>query len=344
MKAAVLHKPGDLRIEEVERPKVEKPDDVLIQVKAVGVCGSDVHYYERGRIGTFVVKEPLILGHECSGEVVEVGPEVNNVKPGDRVAVEPGCPCRRCWYCKTGKYNMCLTVPFMGSPPTHGAYREYLTWPNDFVFRLPDGVSFEEGAMVEPFAVGMQGAKRGDIKPGMSAAVIGSGPIGLATLQAAAGYGATTLIVTDLVDSRLELAKKLGATHTINAANTDPIEAVKEITQGEGADVVLETAGTVKTARQAQDMVRRGGVLVLVGMFAEQEFPLYVMDIIFREYDVRGVFRYLNCFPPALALIGAGRADVKSFITHEFPLERTQEAIEFARDRKDVAIKVLVRP
>jgi len=344
MKAAFLHRPGEIRIEEVERPRVEKPDDVLIRVKAVGVCGSDVHYYERGRIGTFVVREPLILGHECSGEVVDVGPEVKNVKPGDRVAVEPGYPCRRCWYCKTGRYNMCLTMPFMGSPPTHGAYREYLTWPNDFVFPLPERVSYEEGAMVEPFAVGMQGAKRGGIKPGMSAAVIGSGPIGLATLQAAAAYGATTLIVTDLVDSRLELARKLGATHTVNAADTDAISAVKEITQGEGADVVLETAGTVKTARQAQEMVRRGGVLVLVGMFAEQEFPLWVMDIIFREYDVRGVFRYLNCFPPALALVGAGRADVKSLITHEFPLERVQEAIEFARDRKDVAIKVLVKP
>jgi L-iditol 2-dehydrogenase len=344
MKAAFLHKPGDLRIEEVERPKIAKPDDVLIRIKAVGVCGSDVHYYERGRIGTFVVTEPLILGHECSGEVVEVGPEVRNLKPGDRVAIEPGCPDRRCWYCKTGKYNLCRTVPFMGSPPTHGAFREYVTWPYDFVFKLPQGVSFEEGAMVEPFAVGMQSAKRGDIKPGMSAVVIGSGPIGLATMLAAAGYGATTIIATDRVASRLAVARKLGAHHTINAAETDPVEAVQRITEGEGADVVLETAGTVGTARQAQDMVRRGGVLVLVGMFAEQEFPLYVMDVIFREYDVRGVFRYCNCFPPALALIGAGRADVKSLITHEFPLERAREAIEFARDRKDVAIKVVVKP
>lgn len=344
MKAAVLHKPGDIRIEEMEQPKVEKPDDVLIRIKAVGVCGSDVHYYERGRIGTFVVKAPLVLGHECSGEVVEVGREVANVKPGDRVSVEPGYPDRRCWYCKTGKYNLCHTVPFMGSPPTHGAYREYLTWPSDFVFRLPDSVSFDEGAMVEPFAVGMQGAKRGGIKPGMSAVVIGSGPIGLAAMQAAAAYGATTIVVTDRVPSRLALARKLGATHTVNVSEADPVAAVHEFTEGEGADVVLETAGTVATARQAQDLVRRGGVVVLVGMFAEQEFPLYVMDIIFREYDVRGVFRYCNCFPPALALIGAGRADVKSLITHEFPLERTQEAIEFARDRKDVAIKVVVKP
>jgi len=341
MKAAVLHAIGDLRVEEVDKPTITAPDQALVRIRAVGVCGSDVHFYERGRIGPYVLKDPVILGHESAGEVIGVGEAVTHLRPGDRVAIEPGVPDRTCWYCKTGRYNLCAAVPFMGTPPWNGAFCEYVAWPADFCFKLPDGLSFEQGAMTEPLAVGMQGTKRGDVGVGQSVAVLGCGPVGLVTLQAAKARGATRIIATDVQPSRLDLARRLGATDLINARDGDPVERVRALT-GEGVDVALETAGTVTTVQQACAMVRRGGVVTLIGMPGELEFTMPVLDIICREYDVRGVFRYCNCYPPALALLGAGRVDVKSLITHRFPLDDAKAAIDFAKDRKDVAVKVMV--
>jgi len=341
MKAAVLHAIGDLRVEEVDRPSITAPDQALVKIRAVGVCGSDVHFYERGRIGPYVVKDPVILGHESAGEVVEVGKAVANLRPGDKVAIEPGVPDRTCWYCKTGRYNLCAAVPFMGTPPWNGAFCEYVAWPADFCFKLPEGLSFEQGAMTEPLAVGMQGTKRGGVGVGHSVVVLGCGPIGLVTLQAAKARGATQIIATDVQQSRLELAAKLGATDIINAKDVDPVERVRELSDG-GVDVALETAGTVATTQQACAMVRMGGVVTLIGMPAELDFELPVLDIICREYDVRGVFRYCNCYPPALALLGARKVDVNSLITHRFPLDEAKAAVDFAKDRKDVAIKVMV--
>lgn len=341
MKAAVLHAVGDLRVEEVDKPTITLPDQALVKIRAVGVCGSDVHFYERGRIGPYVVKDPVILGHESAGEVVEVGKAVTNLSPGDKVAVEPGVPDRTCWYCKTGRYNLCAAVPFMGTPPWDGAFCEYVAWPADFCFKLPEGLSFEQGAMTEPLAVGMQGTKRGEVSVGHSVVVLGCGPIGLVTLQAAKARGATQIIATDVQQSRLELAAKLGATDTINAKDSDPVGRVRELSNG-GVDVALETAGTVTTTQQACAMVRMGGVVTLIGMPAELEFDLPVLDIICREYDVRGVFRYCNCYPPALALMAAREVDVNSLITHRFPLDEVKAAVDFAKDRKDVAIKVMV--
>ena len=341
MKAAVLHAIGDVRVEEVDQPSITAPDQALVKIRAVGVCGSDVHFYERGRIGPYVVKDPVILGHESAGEVVEVGRAVTNLRPGDKVAIEPGVPDRTCWYCKTGRYNLCAAVPFMGTPPWNGAFCEYVAWPADFCFKLPEGLSFEQGAMTEPLAVGMQGTKRGGVGVGHSVVVLGCGPIGLVTLQAAKARGATQIIATDVQQSRLELAAKLGATDIINAKDVDPVERVRELSDG-GVDVALETAGTVATTQQACAMVRMGGVVTLIGMPAELDFELPVLDIICREYDVRGVFRYCNCYPPALALLGARKVDVNSLITHRFPLDEAKAAVDFAKDRKDVAIKVMV--
>jgi L-iditol 2-dehydrogenase len=341
MKAAVLHAVGDLRVEEVDKPAITAPDQALVRIRAVGVCGSDVHFYERGRIGPYALKDPVILGHESAGEVIEVGKVVKHLRPGDQVAIEPGVPDRTCWYCKTGRYNLCAEVPFMGTPPWNGAFCEYVAWPADFCFKLPAGLSFEEGAMAEPLAVAMQGTKRGEVSVGQSVAVLGCGPIGLVTLQAAKARGATQIIATDVQQPRLKLAAKLGATDIINAREGDPIEQVRELSGG-GVDVALETAGTVATVQQACAMVRMGGVVTLIGMPGELEFTMPVLDIICREYDVRGVFRYCNCYPPALALLGAGRVDVKSLITHRFPLQQAQAAIDFAKDRKDVAVKVMV--
>ena len=345
MKAVYLHAPGDLRIREEPVPRLGGPDEALIRVAAVGVCGSDCHFYSRGRIGRFVVQEPIILGHECSGTVVEVGAEVEHLKPGDVVAVEPGVPCRRCRRCREGRYNLCeQEVVFMATPGlTHGAFREYLTWPADFLFKLPEGMSLEDGAMVEPLAVGVHACRRGGIAPGQSAAVIGAGPIGLLAAQAAAAYGAHPVIVTDVVSARVALAEKLGMI-AVDAGKVDAVEAIRSHTEGRGPDVIIETAGTVPTVREAMAAVKTGGVVVLVGMLPEDEAMLPVMDMIGREYDVRTVFRYANCYPPAISLIAAGRIQLAPLRTHEFPLDETQQAIETMIGDKARAVKVLVKP
>jgi len=344
MKAAFLHGIGDLRLEEIPVPQIAAPDEILVRVKAVGICGSDIHFFEDGRIGTYVVKKPIILGHELAAEVLEVGPEAADLKPGDRVALEPGVPCRKCSFCKSGRYNLCATVPFMDTPPTDGAFREYLTWPADFAFRLPDSASWEEGAMIEPLAVGVQACQRAGVTGGDTVAVLGCGPIGLTALQAAAGFGAMKTIATDVMPFRLNLAKELGAAVVVNAAQADPVQAVLDATRGEGVDVALETAGTERTVRQACAMVRRGGVVVLVGMHTQDEFAIPVMDVICREYDLRGVFRYCNAFGPAIAMLAANRVRLKPLMTHVFPLEQINAAFDVVRKQKDRSIKVQVRP
>ncbi|MGQ9730539.1 MAG: NAD(P)-dependent alcohol dehydrogenase, partial [Candidatus Zipacnadales bacterium] len=259
MLAAVLHKAHDLRLEQVPVPQIEKPDEVLVKIGAVGVCGSDVHFLERGRIGTFVVEQPVILGHEAAGIVEAVGPEVTTLKPGDRVAIEPGRPCRRCEYCHRGEYNLCVAMYFLAAPPVHGAFCEYLVWPADFLFLLPENVSLAEGAMCEPLSVGMWAAARAGVGPGDSVAVLGAGPIGLTALQAAAYYGATTIIVTDFVRSRLEAAQRLGATHVVNLNEVQTRGAVMEITNGRGVDVSFECAGAVPSAQDCIHITRAGG-------------------------------------------------------------------------------------
>jgi len=342
MKAVYLHAAGDLRVHEEPTPVLTRADEVLVKIAAVGICGSDLHFYQRGRIGPFVVKDPLILGHECSGVVAEVGAEVTHLRPGDWVAIEPGIPCRRCQRCREGRYNLCQQeVVFMATPPWHGAFRECLTWPSDFVFRLPPGVSLEDGAMIEPLAVGVHACRRAGVAPGKSAAVIGAGPIGLLAAQAAAAYGAHPVVVSDVIPFRLDAARKLGA---VAADAGDAIEQVREATGGQGADVVIETAGTVATIQQAMRLVRTGGVVVLVGMPPEDQALLPVMDMLAREYDLRTVFRYANCYPPALSLVAAGRVDLASLRTHEYPLVRAQEAIERVIKHKADTIKVVVKP
>ncbi len=342
MKAAVLHGVEDLRIEDVAKARLGSPDDVLVRIQSVGVCGSDIHYYRHGRIGRFVVEKPMILGHECAGEVVEVGGNVKHLQPGDRVALEPGVPCRKCAFCRTGRYNLCADVVFFATPPVDGAFCEYVTSPGDFAFRLPDNVSLEEGAMCEPLAVGMYATERGGVGLGDAVAVLGAGPIGLVTLQAARARGATTLICTDVEDSRLALAERLGATHTVNAREDDAVEAIKGITDGRGADVVLEAAGTSATIQQSLQAARTGGRVIIIGLPTEDEVALSMPDLLSRELDVGGLFRYRNVYPQAIAAIARGLIDVKTMITHRYELGQAEDALVFADTHKDECIKVNV--
>jgi len=257
IRAFVLHNANDLRMDRVEMPTL-KPDQALVKVKAVGICGSDIHFYRDGRLGPFILRKPLILGHECAGEVVQVGSEVTSVKAGDRVAIEPGVPCRKCWYCRNGRYNKCAQEKFMATPPDDGSLVEYIAHPSDYLFKMPDSMSFQEGSLAEPLSVGIHAVRRSGLYPAASVAILGAGPIGLVTLEMVKAVGAGPVIMVDVVPSRLSLAKKMGATHVINAKEENVVEKIRALTGGEGVHFVFETAGASATVRQTVEVAREG--------------------------------------------------------------------------------------
>ena len=347
MKAAVMHGIRDVRIETRNIPQV-RPGHVLVRIRTVGVCGSDVHYFTHGKIGRFVVHAPMILGHESMGVIAQVGDGVKGLQSGDRVTLEPGYPCRTCEYCKKGQYNLCPEMTFMATPPVNGAFVEYVEWPADFVFKVPDGVSDDAAALIEPLAVGVWAVKRGGVKPGDAIVVYGAGPIGCTTLQAAKAAGATTLIAVDLEDYRLDLIRELGATHTINARLEDPQARIRELTRGNlpesysGADVVFETAGNLRTCQQSMLVARPGGVVVLVGLPPNPSVELDLVAAASREVDIRGIFRYANCYPAALQLVQEGRVNLDRMVTHRYGLDQAQTALSFADEFKNVSMKVMV--
>jgi len=343
MRAVVLHAPLDIRIEERPAPTAADlgPRDCLLRVESVGVCGSDVHYYEHGRIGKCTVDRPMILGHECSATVVACGTEVRAIREGDRVAVEPGIPCRRCEFCRAGRYNLCKDVVFFATPPVDGSLCDYVIHPDDLLYRLPENVSFDEGALVEPLAVGVYAARRASVRPGDTVAVLGCGTIGLLALQAVRAAGATRVLAVDVLPNRLALAARFGA-ETFDASSGDAVEWVLDSTRGRGADVVLETAGAVATAQSTLKMARTGGRVCLVGLPPESVIPWEIMEVLAREIDVCGVFRYVNCFGECVSLIADGRIDLEPMVTGRYRLEQAPEAFEFASTRKGECIKVVI--
>ncbi|MDV6374995.1 NAD(P)-dependent alcohol dehydrogenase [Deinococcus arenicola] len=346
-RTSVLHGTRELRWETRDVP-APGPREVRVRVRRIGVCGSDVHYYTHGRIGPFVVEAPLVLGHEVMGVVEALGEGVGSLSVGDRVALEPGYPCRRCAYCKRGEYNLCPQMTFMATPPVNGALSEYVIWPDDFAFKLPDSISDDAGALLEPLAVGVWAARKGAVVPGDSVAVFGAGPIGCTTVQAAKAAGATTIIAVDLEDFRLDLARKVGATHTINARNEDVLAVIRELTRGDlplshaGVDVSFETAGSLPTTRMTLAAPRPGGRAVLVGLPPDPEVSLDIVSAASREVTLRGVFRYANCYPAAIGLVASGAVDLDALVTHRYAFDDTPEAFEFADREKKASMKVMI--
>ncbi len=343
MNAARMNAPFDIEIVRLPIPDI-RDDEVLVKVMAVGICGSDIHYYEHGRIGRYVVEKPLILGHECAGVVEAVGSGVTRFKAGDRVAVEPGMTCGRCSACKEGRYNLCPDVQFLATPPVDGAFAQYIKHREDFLFPIPDRLSYEEAALNEPFSVGIHAANRAGVKPGHTVAIMGIGPVGLMAVVAAKAYGAERIIAVDLEPIRLEAALKLGATHAVNIKESDPVQAVREATDGIGADVAFETAGNPKALQSALHAVRRGGKLAIVGLPPQEEVALNIPWIADNELDIFGIFRYANTYPQGISMLASGASDVSSLITDRYPLEQTKEALERARTNKSGSLKVVVYP
>lgn len=319
------------------------PKDVLIKIDTVGICGSDVHYYQHGKIGDFVVNGDFILGHECAGEVVQVGSEVENLVVGDRVCLEPGKTCGKCEFCKEGKYNLCPDVEFFATPPYHGVLQNYVKHPEDMCFKLPDNVSNMEGALVEPLAVGLHAASIGDVKLGDTVVIFGTGCIGLVTLLSCKARGASNIIVVDVLENRLKMAEKLGATSVINAKETDVIKEIESLTGGKGANVVIDTAGAEITVKQTVDVVKRGGIIVLVGMTPNDEVSFNFMKLMGKEGEVRTIFRYRNLYPVAINAIASGSINVKQIVSHEYDFEHTKEAFDFVVNNASEVVKAVIK-
>lgn len=342
-KAAVLYEPFQVGIEERDVPALS-PDEVLVKVKAVGVCGSDVHYYQHGKIGRYVVEKPLILGHECAGIVAAVGKRVNRFAVGDRVAIEPGVACGTCAHCKAGMYNLCSDVQFMATPPVDGAFSQYVVHRQDFVYPIPDTLSFEAAAMAEPFSVGLHASMKVGLKPGQRVAVMGMGPVGLLTVAAAKAFGVTEIYVSDVEEKRLAKALEMGATHVLCADRENVPERIRELTGGIGVDVAFETAGNPHALQAALFSLSRGGNLSVIGLPVKREAGMDIPFIVDNEIRIQGVFRYANTYPLAIQLLSNGTVSVESLFTGKYPLEQAGEALERARTDKSNSVKVMVYP
>ena len=341
MDAAVLHGIRDIRIEQRPVPKVQA-EEVLVRVRAVGVCGSEIHYYREGRIGDAVVTDPIIPGHESSGEIAAVGPGVKGLKKGQRVAVEPGRPCWACEYCAKGSYHLCRAMTFCGTPPHDGAYREYMAWPARLCFPLPRHVSFAAGAMIEPAAVGFQAVKVAPVALGDTVLVIGCGSIGLVTIQAALLSGASRVIAADVLDYRLRVAKGLGVDTTLNPGRVDVVGKVLELTGGRGVDVAFEAFGSAETFQQAIDAVKPGGKAGLIGIPAEDELPLTLHHARRREVHIQMVRRFVHEYDRVIAMLAARKLNLDYLVTHRFGLPRVEQAFKLVEDYRDGVIKALV--
>lgn len=329
-RVAVLHGVQDVRIEERDRPQ-PAPHEVLVAVHAVGICGSDVHYYEHGRIGDYVVEEPMVIGHESAGTIVAVGADGDPDRVGELVALEPGIPCRHCEQCLAGRYNLCPRVQFFATPPVDGSIASFVTLDADFAHPAPTGLTAEQAAMAEPVSVGVWAAGKAQISVSDRVLVSGAGPIGLLAGQVARAYGAARVVISDVSDYRLGIARDLGL---------EPVRAGEPV--GDDVDVLLECSGAQAALSAGIDAMAPAGRVVLVGMGAD-DLSISVPQVQGKELWIGGIFRYAGSYPTALRLISSGAVRVDPLLTHRFDLEETEAALTIGR-RDPQALKAVVIP
>lgn len=339
-KAIFLMDDRKMKMDVVDMPKCGS-NEVIIKMEYCGVCGSDVHNYQHGE-PNFPDMYPFILGHECAGTITQTGESVTNLKPGDKVAVEPGITCGKCEWCKSGKYNLCPSVKFLSAPMYQGALRSYIAHPADLCFKLPDHISTMEGALIEPLAVGLNAAVKSGIRVGETAVVLGAGCIGLVTLLSLKAMGISDVTVVDLHTIRLEKAKELGATRVINASEVNVTEEIKKLTSGRGMDFVFETAGSKVTASQTVYLAKRGGTVMMIGNVVG-ETPLNFQLMVDKEIRIESTFRYRNIYPVAIALLSSGGIDIKSIITKVYNFEDVQEAFEDCINNAQSIVKAVIK-
>ncbi len=343
MKALILKEKRKLGIEDVQIDEKLTPDDVRIQIRNVGICGSDVHYYLHGRIGDFIVGKPMILGHEASGVVLEVGKNVEHLKTGDRVCMEPGIPSSGSAATLSGLYNLDPAVKFWATPPIHGCMRETVIHPGNFTFKLPDNVSLEEGALVEPFAIGVYSANTAGIQPGDTALVFGAGTMGIVTTLAALSSGCSRVILADVKKKKLEIVHKSfpGNITCVESEKEALDEAVFSLAP-EGVDIVFEASGSPAAIGGFVRYLRPNGRAVMIGM-PQAPAPFDVVAAQAKEIRVMHIFRYRNMYPRTIRLIAAGTLKAKPLITHFFDFKDALKAFEFVAGMPEDAIKTMVR-
>ena len=340
--ALVLEEAGKLSLRDIALTETLGSGDVRISIDTVGICGSDVHYYTHGKIGPFVVRKPMVPGHEAAGVVTERGADVTHLGVGDRVCMEPGIPNPASKASKLGVYNVDPDVQFWATPPVHGCLTPSVVHPAAFTYRLPDNVTMAEGAMVEPFAIGMQAAARAKIKPGDVALVTGSGPIGLMCALSALAGGCATVFITDLVEEKLQIAARYENIKPLLIPRDDVSEHLKAATEGWGADVVFECAGAAASIQTALDAVAPAGCVVWVGMPVDP-VPVDIVLAQSKEIRMETVFRYANMYDRAIALIGSGKVDLKPLISETFGFEESIKAFDRAVEARPTDVKIQIK-
>ncbi|GAD92227.1 D-xylulose reductase A [Paecilomyces variotii No. 5] len=349
----VLRAVKEVAIEDRPKPVLKDPYDVIVHVAQTGICGSDVHYWQRGRIGDYKLTGPMVLGHESSGIVVETGSKVTHLNPGDKVAMEPGVPCRRCEHCRKGSYHLCGDMIFAATPPWDGTLAKYYVNASDFCYKVPDSMDLEEAAMVEPVSVACAIAKTADLRAHQTVLVLGCGPIGVLSQAVAKAYGAKIVVGVDVVQSRLDVAKSYGVDHTFipprAEPGADPMEHAATVAKVmhekfgvDGFDVVLECSGAEPCIQLGIYAAKMGGTFVQAGMGKENVlFP--ITAICTRGLIVKGSIRYLpGCYPAAIDLISSGQIDVKRLITNRYKFEEAEQAFELVKAGRQDVFKVMI--
>ena len=340
MKTAILEKVKKLTIKDLPIPEILE-NEVLVKIKEVGLCGSDIHYYNEGRIGDFIVKKPIILGHESSGIISGVGKNIKGFKIGDKVSIEPGVPCYKCDYCKTGKYHLCTNMAFMATPPFDGAFAEYIKYDPNFLFKISDNVSFTEAALAEPLSVGYNCTTRADVKAGDYVCILGCGPIGLACLEISKIMGASKIFITDINDYRLNIAKKHGAFRTINILREDLPKIINECTENLGVDSVIEASGNEASLINSLKIVKKGGKVVWVGM-GKDNITVPYASIISKDISIEGIFRYKNTYKLIIRLLESKKINLEGWVSHRFKFDEIQKAFDIANDHMVNKMKIII--
>jgi L-iditol 2-dehydrogenase len=343
--SVVLKKVGEIVLENRPVPQITDDRQVKVAIKRTGICGSDVHYYTHGKIGSFVVESPMVLGHESSGVVVEVGKLVTKVKVGDRVAIEPGVPSRYSEEYKTGNYNLCPHMAFAATPPYDGTLCRYYMSPEDFLVVLPDNVTLDQGALAEPLSVAVHASKLGGVRFNSKVAIFGAGPVGLLTAACTRALGATQVIVFDIFDSKLQMAKDMGATHTINSLEVKDLKKTVQETLGGLPNIVIECSGSEIAVSNGIDILKAGGSFVQVGMGKDEvKFPLG--QFVEKELTMKGNFRYCHGdYQDAVDLLASGKLNIDPIVSHRFAFKDAKEAYDnILKNGKDVVKTIIEGP
>ncbi|KAF2430007.1 sorbitol dehydrogenase-like protein [Tothia fuscella] len=338
--------PAEPSLDSLENGETLKPGEVTIAVKSTGICGSDVHFWHAGCIGPMIVEKDHILGHESAGIIIATHPSVNDLSIGDRVAIEPNIPCHACEPCLTGRYNGCPNVLFLSTPPVPGLLRRYVNHPAVWCHKLPDGLSYEDGSMLEPLSVALAGVTRAGVKLGDAVLVCGAGPIGLVTALCCRAGGCEPLVITDIDDGRLEFARKVvQGVRTLKVERQSPEDFAKrvvELMDGTEPTVAMECTGVESSIAGAIQSVKFGGTVFVIGV-GKNEITMPFMRCSTREVDLKFQYRYANTWPRAIRLLNSGLIDLKPLVTHRYKLEEAIEAFKTAADPKTGAIKVQIQ-